>query len=653
MGSAIDHKGDIYDALIGTGYPLTSLNPAVDLQTMTESIASAIDGIVPKDNVDAATTGALPANTRTVDVLTADANGAFPTIDGVSPALDQAYLVKNEGGVASHINNGIYTLTVVGDGVTPWELTRRSDLDDGDSAAGAFLHVEQGTVNGEATFRCKNNEGTDVVNTDALEWIYWGQTVNHANLLNKQWSVAGHTIDTNVDMAGYKLTDNFHFGAYHISDTHGDDTNGDGSPGNPTKTINQALSLWRTSGEPHGSFVIDVQSGTTYVADLQAGDDVSFTAIDGIWSNQVAEIEITLADSTTVTINNLTIQSIREGSGQTGTSDVFIEDGWLGRIRDYAQTGYATHTNVSLANTWINNPTTLTELANCAGLYVGSAFGDSTNLVYLFGDGLEMMNGGINLNDYSIFHSDGSLRLSAGAYYDGTQWVAGATEATVINISRSGDFQLCYDSSLTPGSPFSPTVIFATDDAGNIITVGTVDGVDISAHASDVDAHHNEDHASRHSDGGADEIDIADLGSTSAGGADEVPLSDGAGGVSWTAGSPPSAHASSHENGGSDEISVDGLSGVLADDQHIIDTEAVSAMGVKADGNPLNHDRYTDGEAQSAVKHQDDVSLAGVTPVDADVSAWTNGDRGIGIGTGGRIFLMYKYSGAVKYVELS
>jgi hypothetical protein len=48
-----------------------------------------------------------------------------------------------------------------------------------------------------------------------------------------------------------------------------------------------------------------------------------------------------------------------------------------------------------------------------------------------------------------------------------------------------------------------------------------------------------------------------------------------------------------------------------------------------------------------------DKTLAGATPVNADVSTWANGDRGIGIGTGGRIFMMYKYSGAVKYVELS
>ena len=35
-------------------------------------------------------------------------------------------------------------------------------------------------------------------------------------------------------------------------------------------------------------------------------------------------------------------------------------------------------------------------------------------------------------------------------------------------------------------------------------------------------------------------------------------------------------HASSHEDGASDEISVDGLSGTLADDQHVLDSEVLA-----------------------------------------------------------------------------
>jgi len=43
-------------------------------------------------------------------------------------------------------------------------------------------------------------------------------------------------------------------------------------------------------------------------------------------------------------------------------------------------------------------------------------------------------------------------------------------------------------------------------------------------------------------------------------------------------GTPPpeiklEAHKTRHENGGADEISVTGLSGLLADDQHVLDDE--------------------------------------------------------------------------------
>jgi len=37
------------------------------------------------------------------------------------------------------------------------------------------------------------------------------------------------------------------------------------------------------------------------------------------------------------------------------------------------------------------------------------------------------------------------------------------------------------------------------------------------------------------------------------------------------------AHHARHEDSGADEISVTGLSGLLADDQHVLDSEVVSA----------------------------------------------------------------------------
>lgn len=62
---------------------------------------------------------------------------------------------------------------------------------------------------------------------------------------------------------------------------------------------------------------------------------------------------------------------------------------------------------------------------------------------------------------------------------------------------------------------------------------------------------------------------------------------------------------------------------------------------------------YVDTQNSAQIVFQPDVTLASTTPSNSDISGWSNGDRGIGIGTGGKIFLMYSDSGTVKYVELS
>ena len=103
-------------------------------------------------------------------------------------------------------------------------------------------------------------------------------------------------------------------------------------------------------------------------------------------------------------------------------------------------------------------------------------------------------------------------------------------------------------------------------------------------------------HKTSHQDTGTDEISVEGL-------AGELTAEQKS---AWAkvSGKPttfaPEAHKTSHQDGGTDEISVTGLAGTLADDQHIIDAEAVSAMGAKANSNPLNHDRYADSEALAA-----------------------------------------------------
>lgn len=60
--------------------------------------------------------------------------------------------------------------------------------------------------------------------------------------------------------------------------------------------------------------------------------------------------------------------------------------------------------------------------------------------------------------------------------------------------------------------------------------------------------------------------------------ADHTKLNGIAANADVTGSNAPQAHAASHQNGGADEPSVTGLSGLLADDQHVLDTEVVAAV---------------------------------------------------------------------------
>ncbi|MBI3320015.1 MAG: hypothetical protein HYZ89_05460 [Candidatus Omnitrophica bacterium] len=140
-------------------------NPTTDNQLARKAYVDSIAaGLSVRESCKAATTASLPANTRTGNVLTASANGAFPTIDGVTMALNDRLLVKNE---ATQANNGIYTLTQVGDVSNPWQLTRAADYDtSAEVDDGTFTSIINGTTNGNTQWVQVTKD--PVLNTDSL-----------------------------------------------------------------------------------------------------------------------------------------------------------------------------------------------------------------------------------------------------------------------------------------------------------------------------------------------------------------------------------------------------------------------------------------------------------------------------------------------------
>lgn len=119
-------KGDVW---IATAYTTP----------MKDEFAAGNAMLVP--DAAAATTAALPANTATATTLTADANGAFPAIDGQAVPLGGIVVVQDE---ATAANNGFYWLSTAGGAGAPWVLTRLSAK----LVNGLAAYVKAGTVNG-------------------------------------------------------------------------------------------------------------------------------------------------------------------------------------------------------------------------------------------------------------------------------------------------------------------------------------------------------------------------------------------------------------------------------------------------------------------------------------------------------------------------
>ena len=102
--------------------------------------------------------------------LTRTSNGVFPDIDGETLTQNQRILVKDQ---TNKTQNGIYQLSTVGDGATPWVLARTTDADTPEKLnAGAFTVVELGTVGIGKSFVFLPSTDPVVFGTTELDVIF-------------------------------------------------------------------------------------------------------------------------------------------------------------------------------------------------------------------------------------------------------------------------------------------------------------------------------------------------------------------------------------------------------------------------------------------------------------------------------------------------
>lgn len=161
-----------------------------------DSVKQALDI---KDSVRAATTADLSAtyNNGTSGVgatLTADSNGAI-SVDDISLSSGDRVLVKDQSTASE---NGIYTVTTVGDAGTAFVLTRATDADSAaEVTGGMFTFVEEGTIGADNAYVLTSVTGSATLGTSTLTFTQFsgaGQIIAGQAL-----SKDGNTLDVEVD----------------------------------------------------------------------------------------------------------------------------------------------------------------------------------------------------------------------------------------------------------------------------------------------------------------------------------------------------------------------------------------------------------------------------------------------------------------------
>lgn len=191
------------------GTDSTQLATTAFVKTATDA---AIAGVDWKDVARVATDAALPAHTRTGNVLTASANGAL-TVDGVAVAAGDRVLVKDEG-TGTHLENGLYTVTATGDAMSPWSLTRAADMDEAaEFTKMTIVPIKNGTANAGRWFYISATSADPVVvNTSTITFSAWTGTTYTAD--GDGIALAGTTFSLELDgttlsksAAGLKVAD--------------------------------------------------------------------------------------------------------------------------------------------------------------------------------------------------------------------------------------------------------------------------------------------------------------------------------------------------------------------------------------------------------------------------------------------------------------
>jgi hypothetical protein len=201
--TAVGVSGVAFDAssqrIVGVAAP-TAGTDAVN-RDYVQAYAAGLDW---KQSVRLATAAALPAvtaaGTGIGKTLTADANGAL-TVDGVAVANGNRVLVKDQ---AAQDDNGIYVVTDLGSGGSPFVLTRATDCDENaEVTAGVAVFIAEGTANSDTGWVLTTN---DPITVDTTNLVFTQFTGTGAIVAGSGIVKSGNTLhvelDTDADAQG-------------------------------------------------------------------------------------------------------------------------------------------------------------------------------------------------------------------------------------------------------------------------------------------------------------------------------------------------------------------------------------------------------------------------------------------------------------------
>src|SRR5210317_614522 len=281
-------------------------DPTSDQDAATKAyVDSVANGLDVKESVKVATTANLSATyDNGAGTLTAGSNGAI-SIDSVSLTSGDRVLVKDQ---STATQNGIYTVTTVGDGSTAYVLTRAPDADTASElTGGTFFFAEQGSTNADNGYVATHN-GTPTFGSTSITFAQFsgaGQ-ISAGDALTK----TGNQIDVAVDDSTIEISsDALQIKSLGITNAMLAGSIANAKLSNSTVSFGGiSLALGATDATP----AFDLSDATNYPASSLSGT---------VANNQLANNVITFSDdsSTTVDVDLGSTLAIAGGEGIDAT----------------------------------------------------------------------------------------------------------------------------------------------------------------------------------------------------------------------------------------------------------------------------------------------------------------------------------------------